>query len=146
VRQLLDEGLPGGRVVQIGLADFANSAHYAAVARDYGLTPFTRDDVRRLGPEMIAEAALEIAGAHGGPIYLDVDLDVCDRAEVPGCPAAVPGGLSADELRRLVRRLARDTRVHIIDLTELDVALDDGERTTRLAALCVLDALAGRIS
>ena len=78
-------------------------------------------------------------------VYVDVDLDVVDRAAVPGCPAAVPGGLTADELRCAARLLAGATaRVRAIDVTEVDVERDaDDERTVRLAALVVLEALAG---
>jgi formiminoglutamase len=144
VRQLLEAGLPGGQVVQVGIADFANSPHYAAAARDAGITVVARAELRRREVEEIALEALEVAGAGGRPVYVDVDLDVADRAEVPGCPSAVPGGLSADEVRRFVRCVAGDPRVHVIDLTEVDVGRDsDDHRTVRLVALCVLEALVG---
>jgi formiminoglutamase len=71
-------------------------------------------------------------------------VDVCDRAEVPGCPAAAPGGLSADELRHLAFLLAADPRVTGIDITEVDAGADaDDGRTVRLVALLVLEIAAG---
>ncbi|MFI5035066.1 MAG: arginase family protein [Acidimicrobiales bacterium] len=144
VRQLLDAGLPASQVVQVGIADFANSPHYAAVARDAGVTVISRADLRRREIEEAATAALAVAGDGGRAVYVDVDLDVADRAAVPGCPAAVPGGLSADEVRRFVRCAATDPRVRAIDLTEVDVGRDsDDQRTVRLVALCVLEALVG---
>jgi formiminoglutamase len=145
VRQLLEQGLDPTRVIQVGLNDFANSAHYARRACDLGLGAITRDELRRVSPEAAAARALEVAGSKPGPIYLDIDLDVCDRSVVPGCPAAMPGGLSADELRRLVSAICRDPRVQMVDLTEIDVERDENERTVRLAALLMLDALAGRL-
>ena len=73
-------------------------------------------------------------------------MDVCDRSVVPGCPAAAPGGLSADELRQFVRLLCASPQVHVIDVTEIDVARDaPDERTVRLAALVVLEALSGYV-
>jgi formiminoglutamase len=77
-------------------------------------------------------------------VHGDVDGDVCDRAGAPGCPASVPGGLAAWELRALVRAAARDDRVRSVDIAEVDATADatDG-RTVRLAALCVLEVLAG---
>jgi formiminoglutamase len=144
IRQLLEAGLPGAQVVQVGIADFANSAHYAAAARDAGVTVIARGELRRREVEEVAAAALEIAGAGGRPIYVDVDLDAADRAAVPGCPAALPGGLSADEVRRFVRSVASDPRVRALDLTEVDVGRDsEDQRTVRLVALCVLEALVG---
>lgn len=144
VRQLLDEGLSGQCVVQIGLADFSNSASYAADARDAGVTVMPRSTLRSRDPRDVVRDALAIAGAGGRPVYVDVDVDVCDRSVVPGCPAAAPGGLSADELRVVVRALTRDQRVRAIDFTEIDVERDSSdERTVRLGALAVLEACAG---
>jgi formiminoglutamase len=87
---------------------------------------------------------MDVAGAAGRPVFVDIDVDVCDRAEVPGCPSAAPGGLGADELRRLAFEFGQDPRVRGIDLTEIDATTDtlDG-RTVRLAALLVLEAAAG---
>jgi len=77
-------------------------------------------------------------------VYVDIDVDVCDRSVVPGCPAAAPGGLSADELRRAVRAVAADSRVRALDITEIDVARDSSDsRTVRLGALLVLEAALG---
>lgn len=85
-----------------------------------------------------------MAGAGGGPIHVDLDVDVCDRSVAPGCPASIPGGLEAHELRRITRLLAADPRVRGIDIAEVDATADapDG-RTVRLAALLVLEAAAG---
>jgi formiminoglutamase len=144
VRQLLDEGLDGNHVVQIGLADFSNSAHYAAEARHRGVTIIPRSQLRSSDLMGVLKDALAIAGADGRPVYVDIDVDVCDRSVVPGCPAAAPGGLSADELRVAVRCLARDARVRAIDFTEIDLERDTAdERTVRLAALLLLEAAAG---
>ncbi len=144
VRQLLDEGLDGRHVVHVGLADFSNSPYYAARAVEAGITVRSRDVVRERGIAAVIDEALDVAGADGRPIYVDVDLDVADRAVVPGCPAASPGGLSADDLRAAVRRITTDARVRAIDLTEVDVGRDsDDQRTVRLVALLVLEALAG---
>ena len=61
-----------------------------------------------------------------------VDVDVVDRTAAPGCPASVPGGISAWRLRSLVRALARDERVRSIDLTEVDATADTADgRTVR---------------
>ncbi len=144
VRRLVEAGLDGSRIVQIGIADFANSAAYADRAAEYGITVIHLDELRRRPLDDVMAEALEIAGAAGGPIHLDIDVDVCDRSVAPGCPASVPGGLQAWELRSLVRRAAIDARVRSVDIAEIDATADtpDG-RTVRLAALCILEALAG---
>lgn len=144
VRRLVEAGLDGARIVQIGIADFANSAHYANRAAELGITVIHLDELRRRPLDDIMTEALEIAGAAGGPIHLDIDVDVCDRSVAPGCPASVPGGLQAWELRQLVRTAARDARVRSVDIAEVDALADAADgRTVRLAALCVLEVAAG---
>lgn len=144
VRRLIEMGLNPRRVVQIGIADFANSHAYRQRAKDLGITVIHRDELHdRSLSEVVAEA-LAIAGGGGGAIHVDLDVDVCDRSVAPGCPASVPGGLQAHELRRIARLLAADSRVRGLDIAEVDAAADTPDaRTVRLAALLVLEAAAG---
>ena len=147
VRRLVEDGLPGENIVQIGIADFSNSAAYSERARELGITVVPRTSLRGAALPLVAGRALDIAGADGRRVFVDIDVDVCDRAEVPGCPSAAPGGISADELRQLVLAFAGDARVVGFDLTEIDATVDapDG-RTVRLAALLILEAAAGLVS
>ena len=144
VRRLVEAGLAGARIVQIGIADFANSRRYADRARDYGITVIHRDELARRPMSDVMAEALDIAGSAGGPIHVDLDVDVCDRSVAPGCPASVPGGISAFELRQAARFAAVDKRVRSIDIAEVDATADSEDgRTVRLAALCVLEVAAG---
>ena len=95
VRELIEAGLDGTRVVQVGIADFANSAAYARRAADYGITVIHRDELHRRPMADVMAEALEIAGSAGGPVHVDLDVDVCDRSVAPACPAALPGGIAA---------------------------------------------------
>ena len=147
VWELIQAGLPGKNIVQIGIADFANSAQYSARAKENGITVIPRCDLRTRSISEVVKQALDIAGAGGREIYVDLDVDVCDRSVVPACPAAMPGGISADELRQGAFFLAADKRVRAIDITEIDASIDtDDQRTVRLAALLVLEAAAGLAS
>jgi arginase family enzyme len=144
VRRLVEAGLDPARIVQVGIADFANSAAYARRAADLGITVIHRDELHGRRPADVMAEALAIAGAAGGPVHLDVDVDACDRSVAPACPASVPGGLAAWELRALVRAAASDRRVRSADLVEIDATTDAADgRTVRLAALCVLEFAAG---
>ena len=147
VWQLIQAGLPGKNIVQIGIADFANSAEYSARAKENGITVISRAELRTRTIAEVVSHAIEIAGLGGREIYVDLDVDVCDRSVVPACPAAIPGGISADELRQAAFLLAADKRVRAIDITEIDASLDaPDQRTVRLAALLVLEAAAGLAS
>ena len=144
VWRLIQAGLPGQNIVQIGISDFANSDYYSARAKEYGITVIHRSELRERSMKEVMTQALEITGSNGRQIYVDLDVDVCDRSVVPACPASVPGGISADELRQAAFLAGADKRVRAIDITEIDASRDSKDRrTTRLAALLILEAATG---
>jgi formiminoglutamase len=143
VRRLVEAGVDAGRVVQVGIADWANSRSYADEVAARGVTVLDRRTVAARGIGECMREALDLAGAAGGPIFVDLDLDVCDRAVAPACPASLPGGLSAAELLEAAFLVGLDPRVRGVDLTEIDATADPDERTVRLAAMCLLEAAAG---
>ena len=147
VRRLIEAGLNPKRIVQIGIADFSNSPAYAQRAQELGIRVIARSELRRRSVEDIWAEAITIAGAGSVGVHVDFDVDVCDRAVVPGCPAAAPGGISADELRQFAYLAGWSKLVKSIDITEVDATADapDG-RTVRLAALVLLEAAAGLAS
>ena len=60
VRRLIEAGLAGARVVQIGIADYSNSPEYAARARDLGITVITRASLRTRSMADVISTALAI--------------------------------------------------------------------------------------
>ena len=145
IKQLLDAGLPGKNVVQIGINNFANSRFYSDRAKKAGITVLHRDSFQKSTPEQISKKALTKL-AKCTHLYIDIDMDVCDRSVVPAAPAAMPGGISADELRRLASNLAKDKRSNHFDITELDATIDTpDQRSIRLAALLVLEIAAAKV-
>lgn len=144
VQRLVKAGLNGRNIVQIGIADFSNSPQYAQRARDYGITVISRSDLRDRSAQSVIAQALEVAGSAGGPIHVDFDVDVCDRSVVPGCPAAAPGGISADEFRNFAYWIGNSSQVTSVDLTEVDAQADSPDgRTVRLVAVAILELLCG---
>ena len=141
VRRLIEAGLSGKRVVQIGIADFSNSTEYAKRAKDFGITVIPRSELRSKSIKEVWAIALSVAG---DKVFVDFDMDVCDRSVVPACPAAAPGGISADELRQFAFLAGSSPSVIGADITEIDATKDSAdERTVRLAALVVLEIAAG---
>ena len=141
VRRLIEAGLSGKKVVQIGIADFSNSPEYAARANEYGITVIPRSELRGVNLSEIWNRAIAVAGDR---IHVDFDMDVCDRSVVPACPAAAPGGISADEIRQFAFLAGSTKSVHSMDITEIDATKDSEDgRTVRLAALVILEAIAG---
>lgn len=144
VWRIIQAGMSGRNIVQIGINDFANSREYVARAKDAEIHVVSRDALRMRPMADVMAEALDIAGGNGREVYVDLDVDVCDRSVAPACPASVPGGITADELRQVAFLAGVDARVRALDITEIDAAMDTpDQRTIRLGALLVLEATCG---
>jgi formiminoglutamase len=142
VRALIEDGLHGANIAQIGLASFANSRkmHEDAVAG--GHLVVTTSEVRRLGIALAVDRALDQL-SRCEAIVVDCDIDVIDRSQMPAAPGARPGGMAVHDFFAAVRRLAADRRVRVIDLTEWDPPLDPSDLSALTAARWVAECLAG---
>lgn len=144
VRRLIEAGLNPKHIVQVGINDFSNSYEYAKLAKDLGISVISRSTLELIGIQEACNLALGVAAGPGGKVFVDLDVDVCDRSFVPACPAAAPGGISAYQLRQAARLLAGHLQVRGMDITEIDATKDsDDQRTVRLGALLVLEMLSG---
>lgn len=142
VRALLEDGLPGSNICQIGLAPFANTARMHAVARAAGIGIFTAADVKRSGIRAILEEALtRLAGCEA--VMVDFDIDVIDRAQLPSAPGARPGGMSADMFFEAARWLGGNAKVRLVDLTEFDPSLDVADISALTAARWLAEVVTG---
>jgi formiminoglutamase len=142
VRALMEDGLPGTNIAQIGLASFANSARMHRDAIIAGNLVVTMDDVRRDG----IRAAIDRAADHLSKceaLVIDCDIDVVDRSQMPGAPGARPGGMDVADFFWAVRALAGLGRVRVIDLTEWDPSLDQTDLSALTAARWVAECVAG---
>ena len=142
VRCLLEDGLPGANIAQLGLAPFANTRVMTEDAIAAGIHLWDIEDVLEQGIEAAIDSALEHLG-HVEAILVDFDIDVIDRAQLPGAPGARPGGLPAREFFRAARRLASEDRVRLVDLTEFDPSLDVSDISALTAGRWVCEILAG---
>jgi len=142
VRCLLEDGLPGANICQIGLAPFANTKKMHDDALAAGIGIFDLDFVLAEGVEAAIDDALEQL-SHVDAILVDFDIDVIDRGQFPGAPGARPGGLPVWDFFRAARRLAEEERVRAVDLTEFDPSLDASDLSALTAARWVAEILAG---
>jgi arginase family enzyme len=142
VRALMKDGLPGRNIAQIGLASFANTAKMHRDALGAGNLVVSIEEVRRDGIANCVELAMQHM-AHADAIVLDCDIDVIDRAQMPGAPGARPGGMHVSDFFSAVRRIAGDHRVRVIDLTEWDPPLDSTDLSALTAARWVAECVAG---
>lgn len=143
VRALVEDGLPGANIVQIGLAPFANTRRAFEFATAQGITVRTIADVKACGAVALIDEAIDILSAQCERIYVDFDIDVIDRAQCPGAPGARPGGMSADEFFAAARAIGASDMVRAVDLTEFDPSLDISDITALTAGRWFAEILAG---
>jgi arginase family enzyme len=142
VRALIEDGLPGANIAQVGLAPFANSKAMHDDAMAAGNCIVTIGEIRRDGIGQAIDRALEHV-AHCDALVIDCDIDVIDRSQLPAAPGARAGGMGVHDFFHAVRRLASDQRVRVIDLTEWDPPLDTTDLSALTAARWVAECLAG---
>ncbi len=86
----------------------------------------------------IEHALDKIAGA---PIYMTVDLDVLDPSEFPGTGTPEAGGVSFEELRRALLKVAETGNVVACDVNELSPTYDQSGASTALACKIIREIL-----
>ncbi len=143
LRRLVEEGsLAGGHVVQIGLRGYWPGPEEFDWARGQGFRWYLQDEVddRGIGT-VIDETVGHLAGLPH--VFLSVDIDVCDPAYSPGTGTPEPGGMTANDLLRAVRRLGTELPLRGMEIVEVSPPYDVAEVTALLAHRVALEALTG---
>ena len=142
IRCLLEDGMPGANICQIGLAPFANTARMHADAQAAGIGIYTMADCHERGIAAVLNHVLA-RFARLDTLMVDFDIDVIERSSCPGAPGARPGGMPASMFFAAARRLAAEPKVRLVDLTEFDPSLDVADVSALTAARWFCELLAG---
>lgn len=143
VQALLEDGMPGSHIAQIGLLPFANTKKAHQKAKDAGIYVATAAACRAQGFAAIAENALERLAGRCDVIHVDFDIDVIERGLLPGAPGARPGGVTPQDFFDATRLICAHPQVRSVDLTEFDPALDVADISALSAARWVCEVLSG---
>ncbi|HEX5280751.1 MAG TPA: arginase family protein [Micropepsaceae bacterium] len=146
IQALLDDGLPGSHISQIGLAPFANTRRAHDKAKRAGIAVHTLADCRANGLAALVTRELDRLSALCRHIYVDFDIDVIDRAQMVAAPGARPGGITASEFFAVARIIGARPNVRCADLTEFDPESDHGAVGALTAARWFTELLAGYLS
>lgn len=143
VRALLEDGLAGERISQVGLAPFANTRRAHETAKAAGISVRTARDCRDQGLAVVVAQELERLSGLCAAIYVDFDIDVIDRSQWPASPGARPGGVPAQDFFDVTRLIGAYPKVKAVDLTEYDPSLEIGDLGALTAGRWFCELLAG---
>jgi agmatinase len=143
LRRLVEEGsLRGDHVVQIGLRGYWPGPDEFDWARGQGFRWYLQDEVDDRGIETVIDETVEHL-TELPHVFLSVDIDVCDPAYSPGTGTPEPGGMTANDLLRAVRRLGTELPLRGMEIVEVSPPYDHADVTALLAHRVGLEALTG---
>ena len=143
IQALLDDGLDGARISQIGLAPFANTRRAHEKAKAAGISVRMVRECRERGLAVVVAEELERLSALCEVIYVDFDIDVIDRSEWPASPGARPGGVSVHDFFDAARVIGAHPKVRAADLTEYDPSLEIGDLSSLTVGRWFCEILSG---
>jgi len=143
IRGLIEDGLPDGRVVQIGIHSFANSGEYRDYCEKHGIEVVTMATVDEVGVGWVVTTALDDLARRCERIHVDVDLDVLDAVYAPGCSGSRPGGMTPRQLAAACRAAGGHPAVRSVDFVEVDPERDRDATTVMNMANAFLSFVSG---
>lgn len=128
--QIKNVGIPGVKIhpediVLISVRDFEKPENY--LINKYNINFIETEDVKKLGPQKIAERALEMLD-HCELIYVSFDVDSMDSRISSGTGTPVPNGLTVEEARILNSELAKSPKICAWEIVEVNPTLDTENR------------------
>ncbi|OWR20963.1 arginase [Brevundimonas diminuta] len=143
IQALLDDGMDGRRISQVGLAPFANTRRAHEKAEAAGISVRTARECRQRGLVNVVVEELERLSSLCEVIYVDFDIDVIDRSQWPASPGARPGGVSVHDFFDAASAIGAHAKVRAVDLTEYDPSLEIGDLGSLTAGRWFCEILAG---
>ncbi|WP_422115976.1 formimidoylglutamase [Brachybacterium sp. UNK5269] len=132
------------RYAVLGIAEPSNTAALLTRARQLEVRWWSDEQCLRAGAEGIAEFVKAFA-ADLDVLYLSIDLDVLPAAVAPGVSAPAAYGVPLPLIAAAVRAAAATGKLALLDVVELNPALDPDDRTARTAARLVDEAVRGAV-
>jgi len=133
--QIKNVGMPGAKIypediVYIAVRDLEKPENY--LINKYNVNFIETEDVKKLGPEVIAHQALEMLN-HCDMIYVSFDVDSMDSRISTGTGTPVPNGLTVEEAKILNSELAKSPKVCAWEIVEVNPTLDTENRMAESA-------------
>ena len=135
----LDEPLPKENIVMVGVRD-TDPLEQVRIEED-GIPQISTEDVRTLSDKLHTE--MRRLSAISDIIYVHVDLDVLDPAEVSGHPLTVPDGPTGAELGEAIRVMFTYPKTGALGIASYPHQDDPGQLTLKAIQRMVAGAIEG---
>lgn len=144
--QLKNVGMPGPKIypediVYMGVRDLEKPENY--LINKYNVNFVEIEEIKKNGPAVMARKALDMLD-HCDMIYISFDVDCIDSRVSTGTGTPVPNGLTVEEARILSSELAKDPKVCVWEIAEVNPTLDTENRMAE-SAFEILQATAKSI-
>ncbi len=128
----LDPAIPTRHIIMMGLRD-VDPLEQVLIDESH-ITPLSAQDL--IQRSRAVQVALEELARRVDAIYVHIDLDVLDAADIPGHSFEIPGGPTAEQLGAALRLMLRQEKVRALGIASFPTG-DAGRRRclTSLRAL-----------
>jgi arginase len=106
-----------------------------------GLRFFTMREIDERGISAVVDDAIAIAGQGSAGFAVTFDVDVLDPGDAPGSGTLVRGGISYREAHLAMEKIADSEKMRLLEVVEINTALDVNNRTAQLAVELILSGL-----
>ncbi len=145
-RQLLDSPqrlLLPMNLVLMGMKPYLNSREHYEELIERGATVFSIGEIQREGLAKILDLAYEIATGSTDRLYVSFDPGAVRSSEAPGVNQPHPAGMTAEQFLGAARFFGQRKKTCAIEIVEVNPRTDVAGATAELAALVLLQFLAG---
>lgn len=141
ISRAVDAGFDPSHIVLVAISGWMNPRAEIDYCVRNGISVIWLEDLWTHGIPAVVERTLAIAADGTDGFYLTVDIDSLDGAYAPGTSTPTPGGLTSQELLRLLRGIAGRGLLGL-DVVETAPSLDPTSITAGMAVRVLMDALA----
>ena len=140
-KQILDQDKHASYFV-VGIQRYGNTQELVVTADELGVTYVFEEDMHMSELEKTLSALREFMDQHDY-VLLTLCTDVLNAAFAPGVSAPSPFGLDPATVRSIIRVVVAHEKTGSFDISEVNPLLDENNRTVKLGAYLVNEAIAG---
>lgn len=138
-KQILDSDAQSGYLC-LGIQKYGNTLSLFDTADKYNVQYMLEEDLSLSNMDSVKQKIERFIKGHDH-VILTVCTDVIDSSYAPGVSAPSPFGLEPKIVRSLIRHIVSNNKTLSFDISEVNPAVDENNKTVTLAAQLVNEAI-----